>query len=598
MKIAIVKKLQYNNSNFKYFSNKMYLSEKITHKLNNVKKILFQKSSLTIIAVIFLGIFLRTYHFSSGLLFEIDQSYDTRIVSNAVEQGIGNLPLLGPTAGGGRALRLGPAFYYMQYASAKIFGNKPVGHAMLVLIFSILAIPLFYFFCRNYFSEKISLPLLALFSASFFMIVYGRFSWSPNVLPFLIIATFYALLKSIHAEKNKECWFLLTVFLISVTSQIHFNSFFTIPTISFLFLAYKRPRFKLKIWLLAIGIVLLAYSPMILNDFKTNGENIGFFLKKISKGGSPQKNIFQKTALDLNYISSEFLFINTAADHVNGKRLVGTGFKNDANLKWHIIAILIFLIEIFFLVFNFFKEKNSLRKDFLLIVLLWIILPFLYFYSLLSGNFHMYPRFFLLLAPLPFILLGILFEKMLTLNKRIGFLVVSMLSIFLLFLNLSETKNYFSFINGKIPKDAEVAREDVFPNTNRLTLKEQLAITNYIKSIAVINNYPVFISTYGEYEPIFWYHLSRLGINYTDKFDAKNATSKGNYFLIKYFNIGTREINNEFEIMNKKNFGVLTVYTLKPLSTMQNSQSSSPKKLLQTIQIEELIKWKDLLTKK
>ena len=95
---------------------------------------------IALCAIIAIGIFFRTYHFSDWLLFEIDQSYDTRIVSRAVENGIEHLPLLGPTAGGGRALRLGPAFYYMEYASALVFGDTPTGHAMLVLILSILSI--------------------------------------------------------------------------------------------------------------------------------------------------------------------------------------------------------------------------------------------------------------------------------------------------------------------------------------------------------------------------------------------------------------------------------------------------------------------------
>jgi hypothetical protein len=137
-----------------------------------------------VLSLIFLGIFLRTFHFSKWLHFEIDQSYDYLMVSPAVEKGIGNLPLLGPTAGGGRALRLGPAFYYMEYLSAKVFGNNPTGHAMLVLILSIFSLPIFYLFSRRYFSKNISIGLLAIFSTSVYMVLYSRFSWSPNVLPF------------------------------------------------------------------------------------------------------------------------------------------------------------------------------------------------------------------------------------------------------------------------------------------------------------------------------------------------------------------------------------------------------------------------------
>jgi hypothetical protein len=145
---------------------------------------LFRERKLEVIlfcSIIALGIFFRTYHFSDWLLFEIDQTYDTRIISPAIENGIENLPLLGPTAGGGRALRLGPAFYYIEYIGASIFGDTPVGHALPVLILSILSIPLFYLFIRRYFNTRVSLALLAIFSISAYLVLYGRFSWSPNV---------------------------------------------------------------------------------------------------------------------------------------------------------------------------------------------------------------------------------------------------------------------------------------------------------------------------------------------------------------------------------------------------------------------------------
>ena len=83
-----------------------------------IKKIKVNKLEIIfIIAIISLGIFLRIFHFSSWLHFEIDQAFDFDLVSPAVSNGPQNLHLLGPNVGGG-LLRLGPAFYYLQYASA------------------------------------------------------------------------------------------------------------------------------------------------------------------------------------------------------------------------------------------------------------------------------------------------------------------------------------------------------------------------------------------------------------------------------------------------------------------------------------------------
>jgi len=138
------------------------------------------------------GIFFRTYHFSDWLHFELDQARDAGLVSEAAEGGISELPLLGPRAQG-TFLRLGPAFYYLSYLSAKIFGNSPAGIARGIWTLSILALPLLYLYLRRYFNEKITLALAALASVSVFLVVYSRFAWNPNALVFFVPLSFYAL---------------------------------------------------------------------------------------------------------------------------------------------------------------------------------------------------------------------------------------------------------------------------------------------------------------------------------------------------------------------------------------------------------------------
>ena len=144
-----------------------------------------KRELIFVLLIISAGIFFRTYNFSNWLHFEVDQVYDIDSIAAAVDNGIGNLPLLGTNAGGG-ALRLGPAFYYLEYLSAKIFGHTPPGYAAFVVVLAILSLTLFYLFSRRYFSARISLALLAVFSFSVYFIQYSRFAWSPNVLPFFI----------------------------------------------------------------------------------------------------------------------------------------------------------------------------------------------------------------------------------------------------------------------------------------------------------------------------------------------------------------------------------------------------------------------------
>ncbi len=568
-----------------------------THFQNN------QRVALLVGVIIVLGVFLRVTHFSDWLLFEIDQTYDTRIVSQAVEQGIENLPLLGPTAGGGRALRLGPAFYYMEYASAKIFGDTPPGHAMLVLICSILAIPLFFIFIRKYFDTRISLALITVFSCSAYLVLYGRFSWSPNVLPFFILLSLYSLLRSVsETEARRDRWFLLATLAITITSQIHFNTFFTVPAIVILFLLYKRPKFHWKTWIIAIGIVLTIYSPMILSDWSTHGENIGFFTKKMSKtSGSPLSllnNFPEKFMMDLNYTASGYFLVNTGIDHINGKRVTDYGLQKNEHLPWRIFAILFFLTQCIILIWDIFQEKETNRRDFLVLILLWISIPFAYFYSLISSSFQIYPRFFLPLAPVSIILLGLLLEKI-HLQKTIFRRTIVALMVFALLIpNLSRVHAHFGELTA--PKNhSSIETEDIFPNNNRLTLGEQLTITDYLLEQQSRNSFPIYLSAIHEYEPVFWYHLAKKGVSYSGALDEKHLYTEGNYFLIRFTGEGMgRALSESFTISQKKDFGILTVYTLipKPEEIRAQNQDARNKEVLeQTAQIEALTTWKTLL---
>ncbi len=551
--------------------------------------------------IVAIGIFLRTYHFSDWLLFEIDQSYDTRIVSQAIENGIRDLPLLGPTAGGGRALRLGPAFYYMEYGSAMIFGDTPTGHAVLVLILSILSIPLFHLFIRRYFDTTLSLSLTAIFACSAYLVFYGRFSWSPNILPFLILLSFFALLRSTTERAgHRDRWFLLATFAITITSQIHFNVFFTIPTIAVLFLLYKRPHFHWRTWLIAIGIILAIYSPMVLSDMSTHGENIGFFTKKISKTNeSPLgllTNFPKKIMTDLNYSASEYFLINSGIDHINGKRVKDYGFQKNEHLPWRIVALFLFLTQCSLLFWNIYTEKTTRRKDFLILLFLWVSIPFLYFYTLISSSFQIYPRFFLPLAPAGIILLGLLLEKISLEKEWLRRMILAIIVLIFLLPNISRIQTHFSFLSNPKGEDTSIETEDIFPNNNRLTLQEQLTITDYLLEKQASNAYPIYFDAIHEYEPVFWYHLMRQGVSYAGNIDEHHLYKEGNYFRIQYSTKGVGRILREsFSVIDEKGFGVLTVYTLRPKRSNITAIRQNPKdyeSLEQTRQIQALTTWK------
>jgi 4-amino-4-deoxy-L-arabinose transferase-like glycosyltransferase len=572
-----------------------------------------KKEVLAVLAIIILGIFLRTYNFTHWLHFEIDQAYDTRIVSNAVQNGIENLPLLGPTAGGGRALRLGPAFYYMEYISARIFGDTPQGHAYNVLFISILTLPLFYIFVRRFFPRFTSLNLLLLFSVSFFMVSYSRFSWSPNVLPFFVLLSFYALLKSVSlSEKKKELWFLTAAASVAIIIQIHLIAFFVVPAATGLFLIIKRPEFKWKVWLLAGAIFIFLCSPLILNEIKTRGQDSLFFSEKISSGkGEKDKFVFSRLSKDMQYNVYEYFLIISGKDQINGAKLdqmnnyaLGLTCKYCRDgIFWKLLAIVVFSSAVFLLARNVGWEKDNDKKNFYVLLSLWFLMSFFLFFMLLK-SFRIRPRFFLLMSPLAFIFLGIIYEKIAGIRNKFGIFAVSLITLLLAAFNINGVLGYFHQLknNASEPQNFEV--EDVFPNSARITLDEQYNVVGYIESKYRENGYPVYLKSMSELEAVFWYHLEKDKIYYhNDFFESNYFYKEGNYFLISAAKGKTSSLGPVFqlpssaEIEEKRDFGSLVVYKLQPKEQFikETRQDELRKSVLQEEKhASSLITWKKL----
>ena len=551
---------------------------------------------LVLLLILSSGIFLRTYHFSDWLHFEIDQVFDVELVAPALSDGIENLPLLGPNVGGG-TLRLGPAFYYLEYLGALLFGNTPTGHAATVLILSILALPLFYVFCQRYFSVSQSLGLLAIFSTSLFSVLYARFSWSPNVLPFLTLFSFYALLRSVSSqEKNPARWFLLSVTAVTITSQIHFNSLFAVPLITVIFIAIKRPTFNWKVWLSAAAIIVTLYSPVILSDIKTNGSNLADFKVKIHKTGNTAFSL-DTTLQTALYDASEYFFINTSSDQINGVRLKDNGFACNAcqeNIGLRLLALALFLSTLFILALNLIREKDPERRNFLILVAVWSLVSFALFYTV-AKSYRVYPRFFLIVSPLAILSYGLLLRLMQPEKnwKRLA-LFVSLIAC-LVFLNVQKVNSVFAQLrNNPVAVKDSIDVGDIFPDTNRITLAEQERIVDFIQARSQENNFPVYLGVTSEYAPSFWYLLEKRGVHYFDDIDRNLTYAEGNYFQVTYA-YDTPSQSPNFREKDSALFGKLRIQSVEPLQPTGLRQPESEKIVRYDLSvIADLLTWKKL----
>jgi hypothetical protein len=532
---------------------------------------------LAMVAIIALGIFLRVYHFSDWLHFELDQSRDAKVIDLAVKEGPGALPLLGPKAAGS-FLRLGPAFYYLNYLSALIFGNTPSGLSIIIMILGILAVPAFYILARRYFNRWVSVALLLLFSTSLFLIMYSRFSWNPNTLPLFTILTVYALLRAVdREEKKKGAWLLASSFCLAIVTQLHFLAFVSMPIIAVAFLAIKKPKIKWAYWAGALGIIIFLNFPVILNEVKTGGKNFSEFkeviMGKTNKDGD--KTLIAKIAKNYSENSiGHFLILSSQNSELPKlNRNPDFNFQCDQKckdgLRLGAVALLFFTLGMILMLKNLILEKENQRKDFLMITFIWFTVAFGLFIPL---AFDISPRFWLLISALPFIFLGFTFNFLLKfLPKKFALFLIIGIALTLASSNLYETYKRFNELK-KAPYEAvKISADRILKEGNRVTLAQQYIIIDYIDNFYQNNKYPVYLNSTPFYRRSLLFHLDMKNIprdDFRNTTKSKNVYQNGNYFLVYPTDANLdKEMNDystDYSLVGKKQFGTLTVFQMVP----------------------------------
>jgi 4-amino-4-deoxy-L-arabinose transferase-like glycosyltransferase len=373
------------------------MSKKIFEKIKNIPKFWW-----IFLAVIIVGIFLRTWHHHDWLRFNADQGRDAQIVSDVVD-GKTALPLLGPKAGGTQ-FRLGPAFYYFEIAAAKIFGNAPDKMAYPDLTAGILCIPLLFFFLRKYFEKNTSLALVAIFAISAYAIRYARFGWNPNSSSFWAILFLYALCEIFSEKENRKFWWALAAgAAIGIGIQLHTTLLAILPATAiavFGYFSFKNKKF-LKYFLVVLVVALFLNIPQLISERQTGGKNIKAFF-----GGMKTKQQVEKNILS-NASQSASCWIQGNVDIVSGYEISDTcEFKpsRDAGETAVFFLGLIFVLGGTILALRYlFKEKDAEKKYFLGIVFVFTGITYIIFFKF---AFELSVRFFLPLVFLPFVLLG------------------------------------------------------------------------------------------------------------------------------------------------------------------------------------------------
>lgn len=162
----------------------------------------------------------------------------------------------------------GVIYQYLLIPVGIISNFNPRFIVLFFALISILALILFYKIISKIYSNfVIELLLLVIFSFNGWLILYGRWIWTPSTLIFWSVLSIYLIEKS---RKEKKYW-LFTALSIGVASQIHISGILLIPSIIiYAYINQIHPPRSLKFYLAFVGLILLPAVPLIIYEIQNN----------------------------------------------------------------------------------------------------------------------------------------------------------------------------------------------------------------------------------------------------------------------------------------------------------------------------------------
>lgn len=417
----------------------------------------------TLVVILLLGIFLRTYHFHDFLRFNADQSRDATVVSDFVT-GKSTLPLLGPKAGG-TEFRVGPVFYYFQIAAAALFGNAPDVVAYPDLLTSLLFLPLLYCFLRKYFDRQTALLLLVLGAVSAYAVKYSRFAWNPNSLPFWSLLYLYALHETMLLKDSASKWWpIIAGVALGVGVQLHTLTLILFPLMTlgvFGFLLFmKKPLWKRAAILVLIALVL--NTGQIVSEIQTGGANTKAFFSGIGTKEQKGSGLLRNVGKDVTCFVEGTTYILSAYDASDSCETKGILLSRNAVFFWP--GLLFFLGGLLLAGRSFRREQGTSRQYFLGLVLFYFSI---YFALLVPLANEVSMRFFLGITFLPFVLLGLWYDFLRERCPKRGWILVALFVLSLMVLNLVSVRKTFTLYTAYLASSSAGMDNVLLPEVER-----------------------------------------------------------------------------------------------------------------------------------
>lgn len=365
---------------------------------------LWKHKALIFLAVIVsIGAFLKFYGLNDNLHFDVDEANHTSTVFNMIK----NLDPVtqGPPASSDSPLYHGAYYYYVLVPATLIGWGNPIIIASFFIICSLLSIILLYFALEHFFGKRIAFATIIIYTLSYSAILYSRWIWNPNLIPFFFSLALFSLAQ---IDKNKKIFLPVLFFAVGSIAQVHVGSLFfplvLLPIVPFLISKNKGKKY----WILAIILLVIPFLPTIYFELKNNFPLINGFVDLLNKPSSTPQTFLSHIDKGYNYMAFMFDVITKLSR------------------EFFIISALSFLA--FLINLLNYKRKPFLFSLFLLLSTIYVFLVSSYYPDTLF--IHFAEELFILLPIALGIFIGYLFKHWATFPAAIFIIILFVMNNF------------------------------------------------------------------------------------------------------------------------------------------------------------------------
>lgn len=290
-----------------------------------------------------------------------------------------------------------PASVYL-FALPLFVWKSPLAATLFVGALNTASVGLAYVMARRYWGVRAALIAALFYAAAPWAVLYSRKIWAQNLLPLFVVACIFSALLALVEGRRR--WLIAHLALLAVIAQVHLSGLALIPLTALLLIVYRRnvDGRTLGWGALAAAVTIAPFAVYILMQGGRGAEGIGAVLMRpaVVSADSLWLGTLVSLGLEVHSLAGALAFrdfLATVPDFTPVLYLGGALTLGGAVLavwRWARPGTA--------------QATRNTQYEAGLILVLWLTLPILFF---LRHATPVYPHYFILLFPAPYLLAGI-----------------------------------------------------------------------------------------------------------------------------------------------------------------------------------------------